>query len=141
MICAVLGKPCGEDHQRLWTLLENAPEQFHAVERFQIHPCHDHPDRVFFQDLEGVDRVVTAQDPQVLRSQMMSGPIQEIQIGIDQQEGVFGGIFGHCGRGDSQARGWRKTTTKNRRQGRDRLPVKSCGKRDRKRAAVTLRKR
>jgi hypothetical protein len=28
---------------------------------------------------------------------MFGGPIQEIQIGIDQQKGVFGGTVGHFG--------------------------------------------
>ena len=84
MIWPVVGKAGGQDHQRLRTLLEDAAEQLHAVEGLQLHGGDHHAHRGFFDHLQRVGRIVAAEDPQVLRGQMLGGPIQEIQIGIDE---------------------------------------------------------
>ena len=83
------GKSGGQNDQRLRAVLQDPAEQLHAVEGFQLHRRDHHAHRGFFDHLDGVRGIVAAQNPQILGGKMLGRPIQEIQIGIDEQQGVF----------------------------------------------------
>ena len=103
-----------EHHQRLRALAHHAVEQLHPIERLQLHGGHHHAHFGFLHHLEGVGGIVATQDAEVLRRQMLGGPLQEIQIGIDQQQRIFSGAFGHRARPQS-IRALAENTQKNRR--------------------------
>ena len=116
-MCALLGGlydlPCGgetgsENDQRIGALRADPAEEVKAVEGLQIDRCDDHADRRFLDHLDRLARVIAAEDAQALRSKMLRGPVQEIQIGIDKQQGFFCVGFGHKARWGGRFRDERK---------------------------------
>lgn len=96
------GETGGENDESLWARLECLGEEFHAIHGLAFHGGNDHGNGCFFQDFESLRRIVAAKDGEIFCGEMLGGPVQEVQVRVNQQQRILFGFLRH-GVGEMQA--------------------------------------